>query len=133
MLTSVPRGNTLRIVLVMMRRKGLAVAAVAALVVFISPGLLGAETWRPWQQVKGTEKVAWHYRWDSAWNDYEIELRNGYDYAMSLKFVVSCGREKVTGFWTLKPGGVASFLERFSGGGASIPLSLQIVESEKQD
>ncbi len=117
----------------MRRRKGLAVAAFAALVVLISPGLVGAETWRPWQKVKGTEKVTWHYKWNEAWNDYDVELRNGYDDAMSLKFVVSCGREKVTGFWSLKPGSVASFLERFTGGGASVPLSLQIVESEKQD
>ncbi len=112
--------------------KRLAVVASAVLAFLVVPLALRADSWQPWQKVKGSE-VAWHYRWNSAWGDYDIELKNGYEYPVSLKFVLSCGRNMTTGFWSLQPGAVGSFLERFPHGGPGAQLSLRIVETERQD
>ena len=108
-------------------------ALVFALLFFVAgAAALGAQDSQPWQKVKGTE-VSWRYQWNSAWGDYDIELRNGYDYGVSLKFIVGCGKDSRTAFWSLQPGGVASFLERFPSGGPAVRLSLTIIESQKQD
>ncbi len=112
--------------------RGLTVFACALLAFLVVPLELRADGWRPWQKVKGSE-IAWHYRWNSAWGDYDIELKNGYDYPVSLKFTVSCGGDAITGFWQLQPGAVGSFLERFPHASPGAQLSLRIVESERQE
>ncbi len=91
-----------------------------------------AEGWQPWRTVKDTH-IAWHYRWNPDWGDYDIEIRNDNDSSVSLKFVVSSPKGKSTGFWSLKPGASASFLEKFPDGGPATVLRLQILESDSGD
>jgi len=86
-----------------------------------------AETWRPWEAVKGTP-ISWRYRWDAAWNDYNIQIRTSSDQAVTVKFVLSCGKEKSVGYWTLKPGVAGDFIQDFSKGGPNVPLRLEITE-----
>ncbi|HVP17792.1 MAG TPA: hypothetical protein VMU36_02270 [Spirochaetia bacterium] len=114
------------------RNRSLTLPAIVAFALVGGAASLYAQDWQPWQKVTGTE-ISWHYRWNAAWGDYDIELRNGNASAVSLKFVVSCGRDTRTAFWSLQPGGVGSFLERFPSGGPAVRLSLRIVESEKQE
>lgn len=86
-----------------------------------------AESWQPWETVKGTS-IAWRYRWDAAWKDYDVEVRNISDQAVTVKFVLSCGTEKSVGYWSLKPGATGNFIQDFSKGGLNVPLHLAIAE-----
>jgi hypothetical protein len=86
-----------------------------------------AETWRPWETVKGTS-ISWRYRWDAGWSDYNIQIRTSSDQAVTVKFILSCGKEKSVGYWTLKPGVAGDFIQDFSRGGPTVPLRLEIVE-----
>lgn len=86
-----------------------------------------AEAWRPWETVKGTS-ISWRYRWDAGWNDYNIQIRTSSDQAVTVKFVLSCGKEKSVGYWTLTPGVAGDFIQDFSKGGANVPLRLEILE-----
>ena len=106
-----------------------------ALALFLSTAgaaTLHADDWRPWQKVKATE-ISWRSRWNDAWSDYDIEIRNGYDYGVRLRFAVRCGKDKDVAFWSLQPGTVASFLEKFPSGGPQARLTLEIVELERQE
>lgn len=101
--------------------------SVLLLALLISATRTYADNWQPWQTVKGAH-IAWHYEWDSDWNEYDIEIRNDYDHAITVKFVVSCGNDKSVGFWSLKSGAKGSFLQRFPKGGLKVPLHLQIAD-----
>ena len=106
--------------------------AFAFLALFLVQEKAHAEGWRPWQTVTGTH-IAWHYKWNPDWGDYDIEIRNDSDASVSLKFVVSSVKGKAAGFWSLKPGASASFLEKFPDGGPAMVLRLQILESDGAD
>ncbi len=87
-----------------------------------------ADGWQPWQTAKEA-RIAWHYKWDKDWREYDVEIRNDYDHQVTVKFMVRCGDDKSVGFWSLKAGGRAAFLQRFAHGGSKVPLQLQIVDS----
>jgi hypothetical protein len=91
-----------------------------------------AESLSTWQTAKDTH-IAWHYEWEEAWKDYNVEVRNDYDYSVRLEIYLICGKERVVAFWSLKPGASASFLQRYHNGGPHMPLSLQVIDLEKAD
>ena len=83
-----------------------------------------------WQTVKGLH-IAWRYGWDAAWGDYDVQVRNDYDYGVTLKFFVICGKSRITAFWSLKPGGSTRFIQRYDNGGPGVPLTLEVAELDR--